>query len=89
MQDCFEEKVFQKNEILLSSGQVCRHLYFVQQGSLRGYYILDGKEVTHWFAVENDFVTSFHSFITRQPAVPNSVALKLHLVINGRFSLTP
>ena len=48
-----------------------RHLYFLQKGALRGYYNLDGKEITHWFAFEQDFVTSFHSFITRQPAVEN------------------
>jgi CRP-like cAMP-binding protein len=38
---------------------------------LRGFYHLDGKDVTYWFAFENDFATSFHSFITRQPAVEN------------------
>ena len=38
---------------------------------MRGFYNLDGKEITHWFAFEQDFVTSFHSFITRQPAVEN------------------
>lgn len=38
---------------------------------MRGFYNLEGKEVTHWFAFENDFVTSFHSFITQQPAVEN------------------
>ncbi len=43
----------------------------MQQGALRGYYIIDGKEITHWFGFENDFVTSFHSFITRQAAVEN------------------
>jgi CRP-like cAMP-binding protein len=43
----------------------------VQQGALRGYYTLDGKEFTYWFAFENDFVTSFHSFITQQPSVEN------------------
>lgn len=32
---------------------------------------MDGKEVTHWFGFENDFVTSFHSFITGEPAVEN------------------
>jgi len=36
---------------------------------LRGYYSLEGKDITHWFGFENDFVTSFHSFITGQPAV--------------------
>ena len=38
---------------------------------MRGFYNLDGKEITHWFAFEEDFVTSFHSFITQQPAVEN------------------
>jgi CRP-like cAMP-binding protein len=46
-------------------------LYFLQQGALRGYYNLDGKAITYWFAFEDDFVTSFHSFITQQPAVEN------------------
>lgn len=52
-------------------GKTCRHLYFLQQGALRGYYTLEGKEITHWFAFENDFVTSFHSYITQQPTVEN------------------
>jgi CRP-like cAMP-binding protein len=60
-----------KNDYLLNEGSICRHLYFVQQGALRGYYNLDGKEVTHWFGFEKDFVTSFHSFITLEPAVEN------------------
>ena len=60
-----------KNEFLLREGKVCRHLYFVEQGALRGYYLADGKEITHWFAFERDFVTSFHSFHTQQPAVEN------------------
>lgn len=44
-------------------------MYFLETGSLRGYYNLDGKEITHWFGFENDFITSFHSFITQQPAI--------------------
>ena len=71
VQNSFEEIVLAKNEYLVSDGKTCRHLYFLQQGALRGYYTLEGKEITHWFAFENDFVTSFHSFITRQPAVEN------------------
>ena len=69
--DCFEKKVLPKNELLLQEGRVCRHLYFLEKGALRGFYNLDGKEITHWFGFENDFVTSFHSFITRQPSVEN------------------
>ena len=68
---CFEKLVLPKNEFLVTEGKVCRNLYFLEQGALRGYYNLDGKEITHWFGFEDDFVTSFHSFITQEPAVEN------------------
>jgi CRP-like cAMP-binding protein len=71
LQNCFEKISFSKNEYLLTQGQVCRNLYFLEKGALRGFYNLDGKEITHWFGFENDFVTSFHSFITGEAAVEN------------------
>ncbi|MGB8194681.1 MAG: Crp/Fnr family transcriptional regulator [Chitinophagaceae bacterium] len=71
MNDSFEKVLLPKNEYLLREGKICRHLYFLEQGALRGFYNIDGKEITHWFAFEGDFVTSFHSFITHQPAVEN------------------
>lgn len=71
LHDCFEKITLSKNEYLLNEGQVCRHLYFLEDGALRGFYNLDGKEVTHWFGFEQDFVTSFHSFITGRPSVEN------------------
>ncbi|NML22625.1 Crp/Fnr family transcriptional regulator [Pseudoflavitalea sp. G-6-1-2] len=67
----FTQVVLPKNEYLIEEGRTCRHLYFLEQGCLRGFYNLDGKEITHWFGFENDFVTSFHSFITQTPAVEN------------------
>jgi CRP-like cAMP-binding protein len=67
----FEQVELNKNDFLLGAGRVCRSLYFLESGCLRGYYHLGEKEVTHWFGFENDFVTSYHSFITQQPAVEN------------------
>lgn len=67
----FEKLLLPKGEFLVREGRTCRHLYFLEHGALRGFYNLEGKEVTHWFAFEDDFVTSFHSFITGQPAVEN------------------
>jgi CRP-like cAMP-binding protein len=66
-----EKTVLSKNEFLLKDRQICRHLYFLEKGALRGFYNSDGKEITHWFAFENDFVTSFYSFTTGLPAVEN------------------
>ncbi len=69
LQNCFDRVIAHKNDHLLQEGKICRQLYFVEQGALRGYYMLEGRQITHWFGFENDFVTSFHSFITGQPAV--------------------
>lgn len=60
-----------KNSFLLQEGTVCNNLYFLEQGCLRGYYNLDGKEITYWFGFENNFITSFYSFISRKPGVEN------------------
>lgn len=69
LQDCFEQVVLAKNEYLITEGKICRHLYFLEQGALRGFYNLEGKDMTYWFAFAPEFVTSFHSFITQRPAV--------------------
>jgi len=58
-----------KGSFLIMEGKICDHIYFLEKGCLRGYYNLDGKEITYWFAFENNFVTSFFSFITRKPCV--------------------
>lgn len=60
-----------KGEFLITEGKVCSHVYFLEKGCLRGFYNLDGKEITHWFAFENNFVTSLSSFITRKPCSEN------------------
>ncbi len=61
----------EKGEFLTTEGKVCNSVYFVEQGCLRGYYNLDGKEITYWFAFENNFVTSLLSFVTRNPGMEN------------------
>lgn len=65
-----------KGEFLITEAKVCNHVYFVEQGCLRGFYNLDGKEITYWFGFEDSFVTSFFSFISRKPAVENIQAIE-------------
>lgn len=60
-----------KGSFLITEGKICQYIYFLEKGCLRGYYNLDGKEISHWFAFENNVVTSFYSFITRKPCVEN------------------
>ncbi|SIT90527.1 Crp/Fnr family transcriptional regulator [Pontibacter indicus] len=65
-----------KNAFLVREGTVCNKLYFLERGCLRGYYNLDGKEVTYWFGFEHNFITSFYSFISRKPGIENIQVLE-------------
>jgi CRP-like cAMP-binding protein len=58
-----------KGSFLITEGKISQHIYFLEKGCLRGFYNLEGKEISYWFAFENNFVTSFFSFITRKPCV--------------------
>ncbi|MES2679727.1 MAG: Crp/Fnr family transcriptional regulator [Bacteroidota bacterium] len=59
---------YKKNEELLRNGKVCNYLFFINAGFMRGYYLLENKEVTNWLATENDFCTSYYSLISRGPS---------------------
>jgi CRP-like cAMP-binding protein len=64
----FKAKSIKKNEILISKGEVCRYSYFICKGSIRAYFITDdGQEATRYIALENQFITTIHSFISQTP----------------------
>jgi CRP-like cAMP-binding protein len=71
-----QKKELSKNDYLHQEGRVCSHLYYLEKGCLRGYYNIDGKELTYWFGFENDFVGSFYSFISRKPSFENVQCLE-------------
>lgn len=66
--ECIPIKTFGKGDILLREGQVSRDSYFVIQGCIRKYYIINGEECTTEFFVEDDSVASLHSYTNKTPA---------------------
>jgi CRP-like cAMP-binding protein len=64
----FKQKTVKKNENLISKDEICRYSYFVCSGSVRAYFITDdGQEATRYVALENQFITTIHSFISQNP----------------------
>ena len=55
-----------KGSFFQKEGTVCKKIAFLVKGKIRHYYNIDGKEHTRWVSFENNFVTSFASFITQQ-----------------------
>ncbi|HYK75743.1 MAG TPA: cyclic nucleotide-binding domain-containing protein [Daejeonella sp.] len=44
---------FKKNDLLLSAGQYAKECYFVLNGCVRAYYLIDGEERNTSFFFEN------------------------------------
>lgn len=65
----FRLKKTRRNELLLSAGEVCHHIYFVNSGCLRIYMIdVNGKESTRFLVTEGRFGTAFPSFTLQEPS---------------------
>lgn len=65
-----------KGTLLVSAGQHCDQLYFVNKGVLRGYVKMDNKDITTWITAENELVTSISSYYQQIPSIENIEALE-------------
>lgn len=64
----FKEKIeikdFKKGDILLSEGQRCDFIAFINTGAFRYYNFKEGKEYNGEFFFENSFFTDYISYLT-------------------------
>ena len=63
-----ERKSFPAKTLLQDQNKISDKIYFVEKGIARTYYYKDGKDITYWIAIENDFVGSMSSFFMRRPS---------------------
>lgn len=66
--ECIPVKAFKKGDILLREGQVSRDSYFVIEGCVRKYYIIDGEERTTEFYIEDESIASIQSYKNKTTA---------------------
>ena len=59
---------YQKGEVVLPEGEVCRYMYYVQKGLVRQYYYKNGKEMTEHFSYEGRIVMCIESLFTGRPS---------------------
>lgn len=58
---------FQKGQSILTEGEICTNIYWIQRGLVRQYYYKNGKELTEHMAVENNIVMSIESLFKEEP----------------------
>lgn len=67
--DCFDARLFKKNEIILSAGDVSKEFYFINRGCIRTYFITkQGNEKTRYLMIEPSIGTALTSFISQKPS---------------------
>lgn len=59
---------YKKGAVLLKEGQISTEAYFVLEGCVRQYYLVDGVEKTNNFFTEEQWVISMQSFGQRNPS---------------------
>ena len=64
IQKNFYFRQVKKSEHIIEAGQPNDKLFFVLKGVIRGYIIMDGKEITTWINEENEIVGSIRNFGT-------------------------
>jgi CRP-like cAMP-binding protein len=53
---------------IVKEGQSADKMYFIAKGGARAYYLKDGKDISDWFAFENEFICSINSFFLNIPS---------------------
>ena len=67
---------FQKGEIILREGDICKDIYWVAKGLVRQFYYKNDKELTEYMATEDNIVMSIESLFKEQPSSQQIVALE-------------
>jgi CRP-like cAMP-binding protein len=56
-----------KKHYFAEPGKVCDKVGFVVSGAVRYFHMKDGQDITGYFSFENEFVSSYKSYLTGQP----------------------
>ena len=57
-----------KGSLVQDIGKSCKNLYFINEGSLRIFYLKDGNDITESFEFEGSFVARGESLLTMKPS---------------------
>jgi len=76
----FHRKEYKKGAHLLTAGEICRHLIFIESGLVRYYITRDGEDQTNYFNKEGDFVCYYPSFLPQKSSGVSIQALEDCLV---------
>lgn len=77
VENAFKPIKISKGDLWVKEGKICDQVAYVQNGKLRVFYNDDsGNEVTCFFVLPDNFISSFTSFLTNTPTTENISAIE-------------
>lgn len=77
----FEVVEVPRKQVIVSEGAMCNHIYFVESGLTRSYFITEGRESTMGFSVEGEIAIMTYEWQRTSPlsivAIEDTVLLKI------------
>ena len=71
-----KSKSYKKGDIITKEGQICKQMYFIENGLVKQYYYYNERLFILRFFSENSIFTVLDSFINQTPANFLTVALE-------------
>jgi len=65
-----------KDEFLLRAGSVCKHYYFIEEGTVRLYHTKEAEEYTVWMGTSGQIFTDLESYLEGQVSRINIQAVE-------------
>ena len=80
LEDLLVPVKYGKGEKILSEGEVCTGISYIEKGLMRQYYIKNGKEVTEHLGVDHSIFMCIESLFKEEPTYLQVEALEPTLV---------
>ena len=71
---------FAKGQMILSEGEICKHIYYIEKGLVRQFYFKKGKEATEHMAGGGKIVMCIESLFKEEPTSLQVEALEPVLI---------
>jgi signal-transduction protein with cAMP-binding, CBS, and nucleotidyltransferase domain len=83
--DLFKQHInyrqLKKKALLAEEGKVCDEIGFIAQGSVRYFHMRDGVDITGYFSFDNEFVSSYKSYLKQEPSLNYIQTLEDSLIL--------
>lgn len=68
LENHFQYVEYKKNDLIVSKGEVIDKIFVIRKGLVRGFEIINSKEITHWVSLDNEIFTAA-SFFSQTPSI--------------------